>query len=129
MGRSAQGVKGIELEEDDEVRAMDIIQEEKEKKLLVVSEKGIGKKTKLNNFSAQSRGGKGIKAAQTSKKTGPIAGAKIIHSDDEELIVASSKGKILRTELAEIPTQKRNTQGVKIMRLKEGDKVASFTIV
>lgn len=129
MGRSAQGVKGIELEEDDEVRAMDVIQEEKDKKLLVVSEKGIGKKTKLDNFSAQSRGGKGIKAAQTSKKTGPIAGAKIIQPDDEELLVASSQGKILRTALEEIPTQKRNTQGVKIMRLKEGDKVASFTIV
>ena len=129
MGRSASGVKGITLKQDDELVGMDILStQEKGKNLLVVMSNGYGKKTALSLFKQQRRGGTGVKAARTTDKTGPVVTAYIIR-EEEELIVISSKGQVIRITLKNIPKLGRATQGVRIMRLTSGDNVASVTIV
>lgn len=129
MGRNAQGVKGIDLNKGDQVRAMNVISRGQKGKLLIITERGIGKKTPLAKFRPQSRGGKGLICAKITKKTGPLAGAKIVTNKNKEILVASTKGKIIRISLSDVPSQGRNTQGVKIMKLKKGDQIASFTII
>lgn len=129
MGRNAQGVKGINLAKNDEVRAMNVISQDQKGELLIITEKGIGKKTPLKQFRPQSRGGKGLICAKTTKKTGTLSGAKIVTNKNKEILVASTKGKIIRISLSDVPSQGRNTQGVKIMKLKKGDEIASFTMI
>jgi len=127
MGRNSAGVHGIRLKEDDIVRTMTIVSKGEKRSLLVLSENGLGKKTKVDKFRIQKRGGSGIKAMNVTKKTGDLAGA-VILSEEENLIVISTHGKVIRVGLKNIPVLGRNTQGVKIMRLKEGDSVADFII-
>jgi DNA gyrase subunit A len=132
MGRAAGGVRGIKLRKDDEIIGMDIVHlaEAKggEKKLLlVVTENGYGKKTDLKQFKIQRRGGSGIKAAQVTPKTGKIVTAKILEGKEEDLIAISHQGQVIRTPLGAISILGRATQGVRIMKLEEKDKVASVT--
>src|SRR3989344_2279547 len=106
---------------------------EKEKRdlyLLVVTENGYGKRTDLKEYRIQGRGGSGIKTAKTTSKTGAIVFSKIVGGDeDEDLIVISKHGQVIRTKVALIPKISRATQGVRIMRLEEGDKVASAACI
>ncbi len=137
MGRSAAGVKGIRLKKGDEVIGMDVIEnpksqipnsKEKTKQyLLVVMENGYGKRTDIAQYKVQGRGGSGIKTAKITSKTGNIIISFILDDskDDEDLIVISQKGQVIRTETKSISLLGRATQGVRIMRLEDGDKVAS----
>ncbi len=132
MGRTAAGIRGISLRKDDEVIGMNIINEEDKKKkdmyLLIVTENGYGKRTRLKEYRLQKRGGSGIKTANITSKTGKIVFSSIL-SDEEDLIIISQKGQVIRTKISSIPIISRATQGVRIMRLDEGDKVASAMCV
>jgi DNA gyrase subunit A len=137
MGRSAAGVRGIKLHKGDEVIGMDVIPasaqapagEGKKMKryLLVVMENGYGKRTEVSNYKIQSRGGSGIKTAKITSKTGPIIISFVIEEieGEEDLIVISQQGQVIRTGVKSISVLGRDTQGVRIMRLEEKDKVAS----
>jgi len=137
MGRGAAGVKGLRLKGSDEVIGMDVINknppiDEKTKKpvkqfLLMVMENGYGKRTEISQYKIQGRGGSGVKAAKITSKTGPAILSSIIEEgvDEEDLIVISRKGQVIRTSVKSISLLGRATQGVRIMRLDEGDKVAS----
>jgi DNA gyrase subunit A len=127
MGRPAAGVRGITLKKGDTVVGMDIVDKEetKEKNVLVVMEHGYGKKTPVKEYRLQGRGGSGIKTANITPKTGDLIFAQILNGDEEDLIIISEKGHVIRTEIKSIPELSRATQGVRIMRLEEGDKVAS----
>ena len=126
MGRPASGVKGISLKSD-EVVGMDVIDKDIEEKqyLLIVMENGYGKKTDVKEYRRQGRGGSGIKTANVTAKTGEIVFSKVITDKEEDLIVISQKGQVIRTKISSIAKISRSTQGVRIMKLSAGDKVAS----
>jgi len=130
MGRAAAGVKGISLKKGDEVIGMDIVPAQdsnlKNKNyLLAVMDNGYGKRTDVSQYRIQGRGGSGIKTAQITSKTGELIFAKILSGEEEDLIVVSQKGQVIRTKVSSISILGRATQGVRIMRLDEEDKVAS----
>ncbi len=130
MGRSASGVKGMKLKKDDEVVGMDVVSGDSKSnnsKLLVVTVKGYGKKTKLKSYKKQKRGGVGVKTIKITDKNGEIAGARVLAEDEEDLITVSRKGQVIRVSLGEVSNLGRTTQGVRIMKLKEGDKLTSIT--
>ncbi|MCK9578528.1 DNA gyrase subunit A [bacterium] len=127
MGRTAAGIKGISLKKGDCVIGMQVVRKEKSKEksyLLVLMENGFGKLTAVSEYKRQGRGGSGVKTAKVTTKTGSIVKIEIIQ-DQEDLIVISQKGQTIRTKISSIPKLGRDTQGVRIMRIKEGDKVAS----
>ena len=137
MGRSATGVKGIRLGKVDEVIGMDVIESQKSKVksqksekqyLLVVTENGYGKRTDLREYRLQKRGGTGIKTAKMTQKTGNLVSSKAL-INEEDLIIISQKGQVIRTKISQISKLSRATQGVRIMKLEEGDKVASATCI
>lgn len=128
MGRAARGVRGVRLRPNDHVVGMDIVSDD-ERRLLVISENGYGKATKVTNFPSHKRGGIGIKAAVVTTKTGPIIDVRTLEEDASEVLMISSKGQTIRVGLKDIPTLGRTTQGVRIMRLAEGDAVASLGIM
>ena len=128
MGRSAQGVRAMRLKKGDLLVGADVISgKEKEALILVVSENGFGKKTKVSEYRLQRRGGSGIKTAKVTPKTGNLVAAKVLAPDLEEIIAISKKGQVIRTSLKEISQLGRATQGVRIMRLKQKDQLASIT--
>jgi len=130
MGRPASGVKGISLKKGDKVVGMDIIEETKEKQyLLVVMENGHGKRTDLKEYKLQGRGGSGVKTANVTSKTGELVFSKVVTDQEEDLIVISQKGQVIRAKISSIAKISRATQGVKIMRLEQGDRVASATCI
>ena len=144
MGRQAAGVKGIRLKGGDEVIGMEVIKAQspenreqrtknKEQKareyLLVVTENGFGKKSDLKEYRLQNRGGSGIKTAKVTQKTGDLIVSRILTGREEDLIVISQKGQVIRTKISSISKLSRSTQGVRIMRLDTGDKVASATCI
>jgi DNA gyrase subunit A len=106
---------------------MDIVDDNR--KLLVISENGYGKATKVSNFPAHKRGGVGIKAAVVTSKTGPIIAVHTLEPDAFEVLLISTNGQAIRVGLKDIPTLGRTTQGVRIMRMGEGDKVASLGLM
>jgi DNA gyrase subunit A len=128
MGRAAAGVRAMKLGKDDQIVSATIARsaDEKELQLLVLSHAGYGKKTALKEFKIQKRGGSGIKCASVTAKTGPIIAARILDAAKEELVVVSKKSQVLRTGIAEIPSLGRSTQGVRIMKLRAGDAIASL---
>lgn len=130
MGRTAGGVRGMSVRKGDRVVSAEVIPalEAKDTSLLVIMSKGYGKRTKLSEYKVQGRGGSGIKTADVTPKTGEIIGAKIFVGDlkEEELVVISKKGQVIRTSVAGISLLSRATQGVRIMRLYEGDSIASI---
>jgi DNA gyrase subunit A len=128
MGRMAMGVRGVRLRAQDEIVGMDIIGDGSEK-LLVVSRNGYGKLTDSSGFEAHKRGGVGIKAAVVTAKTGPLMDVQVIAPDVEEILLISTKGQAIRVAVKDIPTLGRTTQGVRIMKLNEGDFVASVALM
>ena len=128
MGRAARGVRGVRLRPNDQVVGMDIVEDDG-RSLLVISENGYGKTTKVANFPAHKRGGVGIKAAVVTAKTGPIIAVRTLELDASEALLISNKGQAIRVAIADIPSLGRTTQGVRIMRMSEGDKVASLGLV
>lgn len=127
MGRSARGVRGVRLRPNDEVVGMDIVTENEN--LFVISEHGYGKITKAEQFPTHKRGGVGIKAAVVTAKTGPIVAVRTLNPDITEVLLISSKGQTIRVGLKDIPTLGRTTQGVRIMRTADADKVVSFGFI
>ncbi len=129
MGRTAGGVRGISVKKGDRVVSAEVIPSTaKDASLLVIMSKGYGKRTKLSEYKVQGRGGSGIKTAAVTAKTGEIIGARVVSGnlEDEELVVVSKKGKVIRTSVAEISILSRATQGVRIMKMREGDSIASM---
>ncbi len=126
MGRTASGIRGIRLKKGDEVIGMEIIKTQSEKEyLLVMTENGYGKRTELIQYKRQGRGGSGIKTSQISSKTGDLVAAKVLSSKEEDLIVISQKGQVIRTKISQIAKLSRSTQGVRLIKLDQGDKIAS----
>lgn len=128
MGRSARGVRGIRLRPNDQVVGMDVVRDDK-LNLLVISENGYGKATKVINFPSHRRGGVGIKAAITSAKTGKIISVQTLEKNASEVLIISTGGQTIRVSLKDIPVLGRATQGVRIMRMNDGDKVASLGVM
>lgn len=133
-GRGAAGVRGIRLKKDDRVVGMDVIDQTLAGigQLLVVMSKGYGKRTGLKQYKIQSRGGMGVKTAKITAKIGEIISAMVVNSkvSEEDLIIISTKGQVIRLPLNTISVMGRATQGVRLMKFKEGgDKVASTTFV
>jgi DNA gyrase subunit A len=127
MGRNAAGVIGIRLDKNDKVIAADIIPKGlKNASLLVMSANGYGKKTDLDEYKTQGRGGSGIKTAQVTAKIGDLISAKVVTEEIEEAVAMSKKSQVIRVEIKAVPSLGRQTQGVRIMKLKEGDQIASF---
>lgn len=128
MGRAARGVRGVRLRPNDRVVGMDIVSDDG-RSLLVVSEKGYGKATKVANFPSHKRGGVGIKAAVVTDKTGPIISVRTLEANANEVLLISNKGQAIRVGLKDIPTLGRTTQGVRIMKLGDGDAVSSLGLM
>lgn len=128
MGRAARGVRGVRLRPNDQVVGMDIV-DDNGRTLLVISENGYGKATKVANFPSHKRGGVGIKAAVVTAKTGPIIAVRTLEQDASEVLLISNKGQAIRVGLKDIPVLGRTTQGVRIMRMSEGDKVSSLGLM
>ena len=127
MGRVSRGVRGIRLKPDDYVIGMDIVQEESS--IFVISELGYGKRTKVSQFTAHARGGVGIRSAVVNTKTGQLIGVATLTKEFHEVIIIFSQGQTIRLGLKDIPELGRATQGVRIMRLNQNDKVVSMTLV
>lgn len=129
MGRTAGGVRGMSVKKGDRVVSAEVISAaDKDASLFVIMSKGYGKRTKISEYKVQGRGGSGIKTAEVTAKTGEIIGAKVLSGnlENEEIVVVSKKGQVIRTAAAGIPTLGRATQGVRIMKMREGDSIASM---
>ena len=130
MARDTMGVRGIKIKPEDELICMDVIAPGDEKtEILVITERGIGKKTLVSAWPMQLRGGVGVKAASLTDKTGLMVTAKVLTRDDESLILTSQRGQVIRTTIRSVPRLTRDTQGVIIMRLSGADKVAAATVI
>ena len=128
MGRATRGVRGIRLRADDAVVGMDVIGSD-EGKLLVVTENGYGKITRTEQFTSHNRGGVGIKAGKTTPKTGNTIDVRIVSDMDGDVLLISKQGQVIRLKIKGIPLIGRATQGVRIMRMKAGDLIASVALL
>ena len=128
MGRAARGVRGVRLRPNDSVVGMDVVAND-DQTLLVISEKGFGKRTKVTNFPSHKRGGVGIKAAVVTAKTGPIISVQTIDPSIVEALLVSENGQTIRLALKDIKLLGRTTQGVTIMRLGDNDAVSSIGLM
>lgn len=126
MGRSATGVKGIHIGEEDAVIDMDVV--DVNNSVLIVTSKGFGKRTPVSEYRLQSRGGKGIKTLNVTSKNGPVVGLKIVR-DDEDLMIITALGTIIRTSMSGISMMGRNTQGVRLIHIRDEDEVATVARV
>jgi DNA gyrase subunit A len=126
MGRTARGVRGIKLRDDDDrVVGMAVIPRDLPATLLTVCEKGYGKRTPTSDYPTKNRGGKGVITIKTTERNGKVVGLRIV-TDDDDLMVITDGGKLIRMPVAGIPTIGRNTQGVRLIRLDEGEKVVAM---
>ncbi len=121
MGRDSMGVKGIELREGDQVVGFDVVQEDAQQ-VLSVSENGFGKRTPVSEWREQNRGGKGIVAIGTSERNGALVKLRLVSSDDQLMVITDS-GQVIRTRVEEIRETGRSAQGVRVIRLSKGEKV------
>nr|MBO6294554.1 DNA gyrase subunit A [Schwartzia sp. (in: firmicutes)] len=126
MGRQARGVMGIRLHDMDEVVGMDKLSADSE--ILTVTEQGYGKRTKAEEYRVTQRGGKGIINMKVTEKTGAVIGLKVARPD-QELMLITTDGIVIRTTVGEISLISRNTQGVMLMKTEEGDRVASLAVM
>ena len=126
IGRSATGVRGVNLRDGDKVVGASVITDQDE--VLVITEKGYGKRTIAGEYPTKGRGGKGIKTANITEKNGPLAGLLTVKGD-EDLMIITDTGVMIRTGVADISQTGRSTQGVKVMRLDQDAKIVTFTTV
>jgi DNA gyrase subunit A len=126
MGRTATGVKAINLSDDDAVVGMEVLDETQD--ILIVTEKGYGKRTPMSEYRLQSRGGKGIKTVNITDKNGPVVTLKTV-TDEEDLMIITAKGIIIRMNISGISQMGRNTQGVRLITMKESNHVATVAVV
>ncbi len=128
MGRATRGVRGMRLRPGDNVVGVDVIGAE-EGLMLVVCANGYGKLTKTQQFTKHARGGVGIKAGVVTTKTGEVIDARVVRSLDDDLLIISRQGQVIRLRLKDISVIGRATQGVRIMKMKDGDEVASIALI
>lgn len=130
MGRAAGGVRGIKLDEGDQVVGLEIadLSEEKKTTLLTACENGYGKRTLLSEYRDQSRGGKGVITIKATDRNGAVVGIRLV-SDDDDVMIMTEKGMAIRLHCKDLSVISRNTQGVRLVRLEEGDKVAAIASV
>jgi DNA gyrase subunit A len=130
MGRAAAGIRAIKLRSGDHVAGFDLIDENaaKEAQLFVVMSNGFGKRTPLKEYKVQNRGGSGIRTANVTPKTGIVMSGRVI-ANEKELFALSQKGQVIRTDLESVRMTGRSAQGVRIMNVKDGDKLAAVVIV
>ena len=127
MGRGAGGVRGVKLSKGDKVIGAQVIKSKwKDANLLVISANGYGKRTPLDEYKVQGRGGSGILTSKVTSKTGPIIASQVVTEEEEEVVAISKKSQVVRVGIKEIPILGRQTQGVRIMKLREGDSIASL---
>lgn len=126
MGRTATGVKGIALGKDDEVVGMEVVHPERE--VVVVTSKGYGKRTLLSEYRTQSRGGKGIKAQNVTKTKGQVVGLKVV-TPEEDLMIVTNSGVVIRMNVGGISRMGRYAQGVKLISVKSDEEVATLARV
>ncbi len=132
MGRSAAGVRGMALKKGDKIVSSDVVPaDSKDASLLVVMAKGYGKHTPLSEYKVQGRGGSGIKTADVTAKTGEVIGSRVLVDDlsDYEIVLISRKGQVIRVGASEVPSLSRATQGVRIMKMRAGDSLASMVVL
>ncbi|HPI03266.1 MAG TPA: DNA gyrase subunit A [Candidatus Goldiibacteriota bacterium] len=129
IGRTGMGVRGINLNKKDKVVSMTILaSDKKDSTLLTVTEKGFGKRTKISEYREQSRGGKGLISIKVTDKTGEVVAIKLVE-DPNELMIITNKGTLIRTKIKDIKTIGRNTQGVRLIKLKDAEKVSAVARV
>ena len=126
MGRSAAGVRGIRLKEDDEVVSLDVAREDAD--LLLVTDAGYGKRVKVERFNPQGRGGQGVRGIKLTAARGRVVSAFMVNLDEQVLLV-SSGGVLIRTAVREISSQGRDATGVRVMNLDDGQSVAAVARV
>lgn len=133
MGRTAGGVGAVRLGKNDEVVSADVITKgDKNTEILVVTEHGYGKTTPTKEYKVQKRGGSGIKTVKLTSKTGPVVCGIVLRAEertDGELVIMSQKGQVIKLPLKDVPTLGRDTQGVRVMKMREGDAIASVVFV
>lgn len=127
MGRTAGGVRGILLADYEEVVGFTIVTEERNQ-ILVVTENGYGKRTDVDEYRQQNRGGKGVKTLNITEKNGSLTKLRSV-AGEEDLIITTTKGMIIRLPIEQIAQSKRSTQGVRLIKLNDGHKVATIAIV
>ena len=126
MGRDASGVQGMKMRGDDEVISLNIAQDDSD--LLVVTENGYGKRTRVADYPRKGRGGMGVKTIQLTENKGTLAGARVVR-DGYQVMLISTGGTVIRMPVEEIKRLGRATQGVIVMRLREGENVSSLAPV
>ena len=133
MGRTAAGVTAMKLSKGDKIVSADVLKAgEKDREVLVVTEHGFGKATPAKEYKVQNRGGSGIKTAKVTDKTGAIVRGLVLTGEERqegELVIMSKKGQVIKLPLKDVPTLKRDTQGVKVMKMRAGDSIASVVFV
>jgi DNA gyrase subunit A len=122
IGRTARGMRGIRISKDDEVVGMEVLTPHTQ--ILTVTENGYGKRSPASEYRVQNRGGSGIYTVKRTQKTGDVVGTKTV-TDEDELMVISNKGKIIRLRAVDIPVQGRSTQGVRLITLEQGERVVA----
>ncbi|OGZ32658.1 MAG: hypothetical protein A3H02_01165 [Candidatus Niyogibacteria bacterium RIFCSPLOWO2_12_FULL_41_13] len=132
MGRGATGVRAMKLRSSDEIvgaGAFDPKEREKEIKVFLLSEKGLGKQVSLKQYRLQKRGGVGVKTIKITPKTGSLVSLRLIEPEKEEVLAITKKGLVIRFALQDVSTLSRTAQGVRVMRIEEGDRIAAVTII
>ena len=131
MGRTAGGVRGMNLKKDDALISGGVLPKAhfSDAKILVISREGYGKMTSFDEYKTQNRGGSGVKTMQVTEKTGTLQGGAVVLPHHTEMIVISKNGITIRISLSDIPTLQRATQGVRIMRLKEEDEISTVALL
>jgi len=127
MGRTTSGVRGMNLSSKDEVVGVAIVDNDQQE-ILIITEKGFGKRTIVEEYRKQIRGGKGVKTVNVTEKNGKLSTLRTV-SDEQDLIVVSDKGVVIRTHVDQISQTKRATQGVRIIRLRPDHKVSTIALV
>jgi DNA gyrase subunit A len=128
MGRTARGVKGITLGKEDKVIAMEVVEKETEECILIVTESGYGKRTSLNEYRKQSRGGVGIITQKVTDKVGGLVAARLV-DDKDEVLIMTNQGQSIRMKVSDISKMSRNTQGVRLINLKSGEFVTDLALI
>lgn len=127
MGRTAGGVRVMKIKKNDSIVAAEVARKEyASPELLVISANGYGKRTSLKEYKIQKRGGSGIKTAKVTSKTGLVITGKVVFDPESEVVAISKKSQVIRVDIKEIPTLSRATQGVRVMKLHDGDYIASI---
>ena len=125
MGRNAAGVRGISLRDGDRLVGMCTFARETDATLITMCERGYGKRTSLSDYPTKNRGGKGVITIKTTARNGNVSGVRIV-TEDDHLILISDRGKLIRIRVKDIPIQGRATQGVRVMRVDDGEHVAAI---